>query len=99
MKAAAYIKSDHNSNVSKQKCYYQEDYYSYYIRNTLESLEHKKKCFKIAFAYLHALKPGSSKSHGKKGELPSSLNTLKQSKWFVDLKRLKHTQAGLLDGF
>lgn len=26
-------------------------------------------------------------------------NTLRQSKWFVDLKRLKHTQAGLLDGF
>lgn len=26
-------------------------------------------------------------------------NTLRQSKWFVDLKRLKHTQAGPHDGF
>lgn len=33
------------------------------------------------------------------GKGPAAGTTLRQSKWFVDLKRLKHTQAGLLDGF
>lgn len=80
------------------EAHYDKERFFFSVKLTTES-QHRENCSKIAVTYLHALKLGSSKSHVKKGGLLSGLNTLKQSKFFVDLKRLKHTQADLLDGF
>lgn len=64
---------------------YDKKRFFFSVKLTTES-RHRENCSKIAVTYLHALKLGSSKSHVKKGGLPSGLNTLKQSKWFVEIK-------------
>lgn len=61
----------------------------------------KKKCSKNGWGLFACIKIGVKwvTCEEGAGKGPAAGTTLRQSKWFVDLKRLKHTQAGLLDGF
>lgn len=52
-------------------------FYSQYIWDVRKSLEHQENCSKIAFAYLHALKTGSSGSHVKRGRMVLRLEHIK----------------------